>query len=53
MQAFEKKEKLKKSDFDEAVVDFNNRRYKSCAMILYSLIDARTIRLQGKPKDNL
>lgn len=51
-QAFEKKEKLKKSDFDEAVVDFNNRRYKSCAMILYSLIDARTIRLQGKPKDN-
>lgn len=51
-QAFKKKEKLKKSDFDEAVVDFNNRRYKSCAMILYSLIDARTIRLQGKPKDN-
>ena len=51
-QAFEKKEKLKKSDFDEAVMDFNNHCYKSCAMVLYSLIDARTIRLQGKPKEN-
>lgn len=37
---------VKKSDFSEAVDDYNDKRYKSCACILFSLIDARLIRMQ-------
>ena len=38
----------KKSDVNEAIFAFRNRRYKSCALILFTLIDARMIRLQRK-----
>lgn len=36
----------KKIDFEEAVFDFDNRKYKSCALMLFALIDAKLIRLQ-------
>lgn len=36
----------KKADFDEAVFDFENRKYKSCALLLFALIEAKLIRLQ-------
>ena len=39
---------VKKSDFEEAVFAYNNHKYKSCAMILLSLIDAKLIRMQKK-----
>lgn len=39
---------VKKGDFEEAVFDYNNHKYKSCAMILLSLIDAKLIRMQKK-----
>lgn len=38
--------RVKKSDLTEAVNDFNDKRYKSCALILLSLIDAQLIRFQ-------
>ena len=37
---------VKHSDYNEAVEDYQNKRYKSCALILFSLIDARLIRMQ-------
>jgi len=37
---------VRKSDFSEAIDDYNDKRYKSCACILFSLIDARLIRMQ-------
>ena len=40
--------RVKKSDFSEAVNDFNDKRYKSCALLLFSLIDAQLIRFQRK-----
>ncbi len=40
--------RVKKTDFDEAVADYRDHRYKSCVMILFSLIDAQLIRLQRK-----
>ncbi len=40
--------RVKKSDFEEAVSDFELKHYKSCALVLISLIDSRLIRLQGK-----
>ncbi|MBQ6518174.1 MAG: hypothetical protein IJI14_05595 [Anaerolineaceae bacterium] len=42
--------KVKKSDFTEAINDFNDKRYKSCALILLSLIDAHLIRFQKMEK---
>lgn len=39
---------INKRDFEEAVFDFNHHQYKSCAMILLSLIDAKLIRMQKK-----
>lgn len=49
--------RCKTSDFAEAVFDFENKKYKSCALILFGLIDAILIRLQkpykktGKKRD--
>ncbi len=47
---------VKKSDVNEAMFAFRNRQYKSCALILFTLIDARLIRLQRnedrRKKDN-
>ena len=37
---------VRKSDLEEAIFDFENKKYKSCALILFGLIDARLIRLQ-------
>ena len=37
---------VKTTDIEEAIFSFRNKRYKSCVMILFSLIDARLIRLQ-------
>lgn len=39
---------VKKSDLEEAIADFDGKRYKSCAMLLFSLIDAKLIRFQGR-----
>lgn len=38
----------RKRDVREAVKCYNNKHYKACALILFSLIDSRIIRLQGK-----
>ena len=35
-----------RKDFDEAVFDFENKQYKSCALILFSLIESDLIRTQ-------
>jgi len=40
--------RIKNSDFDEATFGFRNKQYKSCALILISLIEAQLIRLQKK-----
>ena len=37
---------IRKSDLKEAIANYEDKRYKSCIMILFSLIDARIIRLQ-------
>ena len=39
---------IRKSDIKEAIANYEDKRYKSCIMILFSLIDARIIRLQEK-----
>ena len=38
----------KKSDLDEAIKLYQSRQYKPCAMILFSLLDAKLIRMQRK-----
>lgn len=40
--------RVKISDYREAVDNFNDKRYKSCAMILFALIDSLLIRMQPK-----
>lgn len=40
--------RTKKDDFEEAVFDFHQKKYKSCALVLLTLIDAQLIRLQKK-----
>jgi hypothetical protein len=40
--------RVKKHDFSEAVFAFENKKYKSCALNLLSLIDAQLIRLQRR-----
>lgn len=40
--------RVKKTDLEEAIEDFYNKKYKSCAMVLFSLIDAQLIRLQKR-----
>lgn len=40
--------RLKKMDFEEAVFDYKSKQYKSCALVLFSLIDAILIRLQKR-----
>lgn len=41
-------EGVKKNDLEEAISLYYSRKYKSCAMLLFSLIDAKLIRLQRK-----
>lgn len=47
-EGIRKRKKVRREDFEEAVFDFNNSEYKSCALILFTLIDAQLIRLQKK-----
>lgn len=39
---------VKKTDLEEAIFDFKHKQYKSCALVLFGLIDAKIIRLQRK-----
>ena len=39
---------VKKRDLEEALYDFKQGKYKSCAMILFALLDAKIIRMQRK-----
>ena len=48
----EGKKGSRKSDLEEALFDFENRKYKSCAMILFALIDSELIRRQNKKEGN-
>lgn len=44
--------RVKKTDFEEAIFAFDSSKYKSCALLLLSLIDAHLIRLQRKSELN-
>lgn len=39
---------IRKRDIREAIYCYNARQYKACALILFSIIDSRLIRLQGR-----
>lgn len=39
---------VRKRDLKEAIECYNHRHYKACALILFSIIDSRIIRLQSK-----
>lgn len=39
---------VRKKDLDEAIKCYNQHLYKACALILFSIIDSRIIRLQSK-----
>ena len=39
---------VRKDDLEEAKFCFDNKRYKACVMVLFSMIDARLIRLMRK-----
>lgn len=41
---------IRKSDLKEAIIDYENKRYKSCVMVLFAIIDSRIIRLQESKK---
>lgn len=43
----EKQKHVRKSDLQEAKFCFDNKKYKACVMILFSMIDARLIRLSS------
>ncbi len=43
----------KKSDLDEAIFCYRNKKYKACALLLFGLIDSRFIRLQGSGNKNV
>ena len=44
---------VKKADYQEAIYNFHDRRYKSCALVLFALIDAIFIRMMKKEdRDN-
>jgi hypothetical protein len=38
--------RVKKGDLQEAIFDFEHGQYKSCALLLFSIIDAMLIRMQ-------
>lgn len=39
---------IRKCDLEEAIDDYNHGRYKSCAMLIFSMLDGRMIRLQDR-----
>lgn len=45
-----RKKNVKKCDLEEAIFCFENKQYKSCALILCGIIDAKLIRKMPKPK---
>lgn len=47
-----KQKRVKTAEFDEAVCDFSDKRYKSCALLLFSLIDGHLIRFQRGTEAN-
>ena len=51
-QITRKMKRVQKADFEEAVCDFDNKRYKSCALLLFSMIDSKLIRLQKQSQLN-
>lgn len=42
---------IRKDDLEEAIENFENRKYKSCVMIIFALIDGKIIRYQNKEKN--
>ncbi|MCL2820039.1 MAG: hypothetical protein FWD38_04320 [Oscillospiraceae bacterium] len=44
-----RQKKLKRIDFEEAVICYKHRHYKACALILCGMIDSLLIRQQPKP----
>lgn len=44
-------DKRVKKDFEEAMFCFDNKKYKACSMILFSLIEGHLVRLKGRHKD--
>ena len=43
---------VKKSDYKEAISDYENQNYKSCALLLFSLIESKLIRMQKRSELN-
>ena len=43
---------VKKSDFEDAVFCFKTKRFRPCAMLLFSLLDAKFIRMQKNEDRN-
>ncbi|MBH1941819.1 hypothetical protein I5677_13025 [Mobilitalea sibirica] len=41
-------QKIKKADLDSAIFCYKNRQYKACALLIFSLLDSKMIRLQPK-----
>ncbi|MPM71699.1 hypothetical protein SDC9_118669 [bioreactor metagenome] len=41
-----RKNKIRKLDLEEAIFCFQNKKYKSCALVLFSLIDSELIKKQ-------
>ncbi|MCI5690660.1 MAG: hypothetical protein MR286_07230 [Clostridiales bacterium] len=41
-------QRIKKEDLDAAILCYNNRQYKGCALILFGIIDAKLIRKQKR-----
>lgn len=50
LEELKAEKKIRKADLMEAIDDFNNKRYKSCACILFALIDGALIRSMKKPE---
>lgn len=44
--------RVNKADIEEALTDYKSRNYKSCALLLFSMIDASLIRMQRKEDKN-
>lgn len=50
---FEKlrEQRIKKEDLEAAILCYDNRQYKACALILFGIIDAKLIRKQKRDKE--
>ena len=43
-----REQRIKKEDLEAAILCYNNRQYKACALILFGIIDAKLIRKQKR-----